>query len=149
MIEKYSKIIKNIDFYLEKELRREVSKNQIKVDLLKNRYFECLDLKEIPSPRIFLDYLNPDVRENFSLDLAAKSCEFYGGLNYEYLKNDKNPFNLNDFELMLSSLYHKFSNFDNNYESLFEKSSEILRVFRNSTAYFRNYGTDSKVIHLY
>lgn len=149
MLQNYQLVNSKVSSFLNSELRNNVSKNQLVINTLEKRFFDLLSLEEIPSPRVISDYLNPDNVDNFSYDMAAKSCEFYGGVGNDFLQNPKLPFNLNDYELLLSSIYYKIGDYERSYAEISDKSSQVLLVFRKSTKFLKNFGLESKIIKLF
>lgn len=144
----YNLLNPKIENYLEKELKNNVTKNQVSINSVKKRYFNLLNLTELPSPRVRSDYLNPYKKESFSIDKAALSCEFYGSLGCKFLKRKKMPFNLNDFELQLASIYENFGTYDIAFKDICNKTPDILRTFRKTTSFLKNIGLESKIIKI-
>lgn len=129
--------------FLEKQLktRLQLTNSQIYEHVIQ-RYLSCLDVNEVPSQNIFLEYI---LQENHSM--AALSCEFYGGIFYEHLKSRKMIKNLHDFEMGLSTAYHLMSHKHPHFGTIETKTKEILASFRQTTDYLKR--KNDLVLHLH
>lgn len=136
-----------ISSFLESQLQKRLSKNNDKGTLsqLVHRYMSCLNLGELPSENFLIDYLFSE--DSPDINMAAVSCEFYGGIYYRHVESRKSLKNLKDFEQGLSLAYAQLAQFYPQLRGTDEETDKVLAAFRQTTDYLRN--QDLKILQLH
>lgn len=113
--------------------RKFVNNSPYALYLLSRRYVDCVsDMPSDISQQIFINYLDQD-SDLYNPNLAAKSCEFYGGIMYEKLQSKRNILSISDFEVRLNMVYNLLAMSNSGFRGLGELSGHILEGFRNTT----------------
>jgi hypothetical protein len=126
----FSNAKKNLTDSLPKKF---VSSSPFSLYFLSKRYVSCFsDMPSNVSQHIFLDYLDQD-SDLYNPNMAAKACEFYGGIMYEKLQSSRNILSISDFEVRLNMVYNILAIKDTGFIGLGDLSGHILEGFRNTT----------------
>jgi hypothetical protein len=122
---------------------RFVSESPYSLYFLSKRYLECFsDMPSDVSQHIFLDYLDFG-SDSYNPGMAARACEFYGGIMFEKVQSKKNILSISDFEFRLGTVYNLLAMKDPEFTGLSELSGHILEGFRNTTLDIRG----SSILH--
>ena len=129
--------------FLKSNIRKRVPRfnndNTYAPEFIAQRYLQCFELDTIPSKFTFLDYLNFSEKNKFHLDMAARACEFYGGIFYKSIEENPNEvFTLGDVSYRLKASYSTLSHINPVFVDLFDFHEEILASFRQTTDKFAN-----------
>jgi hypothetical protein len=120
-----------------------VSDSPYSLYFLSKRYVDCFsDMPSNVSQHIFLDYLDLD-SDSYNPNMAARACEFYGGIMYEGVQSKKNILSISDFELRLGVVYNLLAMKNSGFIGLGGLSGHILEGFRNTTSDIRG----SSILH--
>lgn len=122
---------------IRKRVARFNNENTYAAEFIAQRYLRCFELDTVPSKHTFLDYLNFSESKKFNPDMAARSCEFYGGIFYKSIEENPNEFfTLNDISYRLKASYSTLSQINPIYVDLFECHEAILASYRQTTDKF-------------